>query len=249
MRLLRIYVAGPMTGLPELNFPAFHAATATLRAQGHEVVNPAEINPDVTMAWHACMRRDIAELVTCDAIHLLNGWQHSKGATLEHHIAERLGLVISEDKSGNFSTPVNLVEPVALTVESAHAMGAKGAIPTESERQLFEAWMRGHCWGYSDTWTGSAYQDRPVYLEEKCCDPLAMQTRQLWAAWRDCAALHTPFVQPCAPLTQAQVEAFAHRRATKYTHRSNPTYHSYAFVPHTLMDFVGDIERAARGEL
>ena len=37
-----IYVSGPMSGLPDLNFPAFHAAAAELRALGHTVVNPAE---------------------------------------------------------------------------------------------------------------------------------------------------------------------------------------------------------------
>ena len=94
MTKLRIYIAGPMTGLPDLNFPAFHEMAGLLRGAGHDVVNPAEINPDTTMSWHACMRRDIAELVTCDAIYLLDGWQASKGATLEHHIAERLGLDI-----------------------------------------------------------------------------------------------------------------------------------------------------------
>jgi hypothetical protein len=81
-----------MTGIPELNFPAFHAASAHLRSQGHDVVNPAEINPDHNMPWLECMRRDIAELVTCYAIYLLKGWTKSKGATLEHHIADRLGL-------------------------------------------------------------------------------------------------------------------------------------------------------------
>ena len=90
-----IYIAGPMTGLPGLNFEAFHAKALELRSAGHDVVNPAEINPDTTMTWHACMRRDIAELVTCDCIYLLNGWQGSKGAMLEHHIAERLGLIVA----------------------------------------------------------------------------------------------------------------------------------------------------------
>jgi hypothetical protein len=90
-----IYIAGPMTGLPELNFPAFHACARNLRAIGHQVINPAEINTDHSLSWEACMRKDIAALVTCDAIHLLPGWQDSKGATLEHHIAERLGLAIS----------------------------------------------------------------------------------------------------------------------------------------------------------
>ena len=42
----RIYLSGPMTGLPGLNFAAFHAMTTNLRAGGHTVTNPAEINPD-----------------------------------------------------------------------------------------------------------------------------------------------------------------------------------------------------------
>lgn len=91
---MAIYVAGPMTGLPELNFPAFHAAAAKLRADGHEVINPAELCPDKEMPWRECMKRDIAALVQCDAIYLLPGWENSKGATLEHHIADRLGLVV-----------------------------------------------------------------------------------------------------------------------------------------------------------
>lgn len=94
MKPLKIYCAGPMTGLPELNFPAFHAEAARLRALGHEVINPAEINPDKHMTWRECMRTDIAALVFCDAIQLLPGWENSKGATLEHHIVERLGLQI-----------------------------------------------------------------------------------------------------------------------------------------------------------
>ena len=44
------------------------------------------------------------------------------------------------------------------------------------------------------------------------------------------------------PMTQEKAEELAHRRATTYTHRSAPGYSSYAFVPHTLMDFVRAIE-------
>jgi len=94
--MIRCYIAGPMTGYPELNFPAFHAAAARLRDLGIDAVNPAEINPDKGMSWKACMRTDIAALVTCDAIHLLEGWHRSKGATLEAHIAERLELEVIE---------------------------------------------------------------------------------------------------------------------------------------------------------
>lgn len=90
----RIYIAGPMTGLLDLNFPAFNAETARLRAAGWEVLNPAEINPDHTMAWADCMRRDLAALVTCDAIQMLPGWHSSRGADLEHHVAQQLGLQV-----------------------------------------------------------------------------------------------------------------------------------------------------------
>jgi hypothetical protein len=91
---MKIYIAGPMTGYPDFNFPAFHKEAAKLRKKGYTVINPAEVNPDVTMSWAECMRKDIAELVQCDAIKLLPGWENSKGATLEHHIAERLELKI-----------------------------------------------------------------------------------------------------------------------------------------------------------
>lgn len=90
----RIYVAGPMTGYPDLNFPLFHAVTADLRLLGHDVVNPAELNLDPSKGWHECMRVDIRELVTCDSILMLQGWEKSKGAMLEHHIAKELGLQV-----------------------------------------------------------------------------------------------------------------------------------------------------------
>lgn len=90
----RIYIAGPMTGIEALNFPAFHAEAARYRAQGLHVVNPAEINADPNAKWHDCMRADIRELVTCDAIAMLPGWERSKGASLEHYIARQLDLQV-----------------------------------------------------------------------------------------------------------------------------------------------------------
>ena len=90
----RVYIAGPMTGLPDLNFPAFHAEAARLRALGFDAVNPAEINPDQTMGWEQCMRRDIPELVKCDGVVLLPGWERSRGASLEAHIAHALGMAL-----------------------------------------------------------------------------------------------------------------------------------------------------------
>lgn len=90
----KVYISGPMTGLPELNFPAFHAAAAKLRSQGIEVVNPAEIAMEEPISWEKCMRADIKALCDCDAIALMPGWEKSKGAHLELHIAHRLGLEV-----------------------------------------------------------------------------------------------------------------------------------------------------------
>lgn len=93
-RRKRIYISGPMTGLPDLNFPAFHAAADALRQAGHAPVNPADLNPDPAATWQDCMRADIKALCDCDALALLPGWMNSKGAHLELHIAHRIGLEI-----------------------------------------------------------------------------------------------------------------------------------------------------------
>lgn len=93
-RMKRIYLSGPMTGMPDLNFPAFNAAASALRSAGHDVVNPAEINPDSAMPWEQCMRADIKALCDCDTIAMLPGWENSKGAHLEVHVAHRLGIKV-----------------------------------------------------------------------------------------------------------------------------------------------------------
>lgn len=90
--MTKIYIAGPMTGLPDLNYPAFHAAAAALRAQGHQVENPAENPAPAGGSWNGYMRLAIAQLTRCEAIYLLPGWAKSKGARLERLIAQEFGL-------------------------------------------------------------------------------------------------------------------------------------------------------------
>ena len=94
MTTCRVYISGPMTGLPGLNFPAFNAAAGVLRAKGFEVINPAELNPDPLMSWAQCMKTDIKALCDCDTVATLPGWEHSKGADLEVHVARRLGMMV-----------------------------------------------------------------------------------------------------------------------------------------------------------
>jgi uncharacterized protein DUF4406 len=88
-----LYLAGPMTGHPEWNHPAFHTATAQLRDRGYTVINPAENGTDVT-DWVTCMRRQIRDLTTADALAVLPGWTASPGAALEVHIATALQMPI-----------------------------------------------------------------------------------------------------------------------------------------------------------
>lgn len=106
----RIYIAGPMTGLPNWNRHAFNAAAIDLRTQGHDVVNPAGIAPHahngdcppsyaVADDGHsaACyLRNCFAALLTCDEIHLLPGWRHSVGAIRERHVADWVGMPIRQ---------------------------------------------------------------------------------------------------------------------------------------------------------
>ena len=92
---MRVYIAGPMTGIEDLNFPAFHAAADALRAAGFDPVNPADINPGHGTPYQTCMRNDLTALLTCDAVALLEGWEHSRGARLEHHVSTHLGLIVA----------------------------------------------------------------------------------------------------------------------------------------------------------
>lgn len=91
---MKIYIAGPMTGLPELNYPAFVSLAAQLRADGHAVINPAENPVPPCGSWLGYMRMSVAQVATVDCVVMLPGWEASRGATLEHHIATQLKLYV-----------------------------------------------------------------------------------------------------------------------------------------------------------
>ena len=109
---MKLYLAGPMRGYPNFNFPAFDYAAAKLRAQGHEVFSPAErdretygaeieinltgdetkvTNPACTI--NDCMAADCEWICrNADAIALLPGWEKSSGANAELALVKALGL-------------------------------------------------------------------------------------------------------------------------------------------------------------
>lgn len=96
---MKIYVAGPMRGIPEFNFPAFHVAAAKLRAEGHLVFNPAErdIQHHDGFNLREALKDDLEFIcLHADAVAVLPGWESSKGAQAEVATAKALGLAIIE---------------------------------------------------------------------------------------------------------------------------------------------------------
>ena len=89
-RANRVYVAGPMTGIADFNYPAFNAVADQLRAQGYEVENPADHGIVEGAQWADFIAYNLTRLGLCGVIALLPGWEHSKGARLEVMIAGRL---------------------------------------------------------------------------------------------------------------------------------------------------------------
>jgi len=88
----RVYIAGPMTGIPEYNYPAFNAEADRLRALGFHVENPVDNSPPDCGTWEGWMRKAIAQIITCDRMVMLPGWEASKGAVIEFNLAVSLGM-------------------------------------------------------------------------------------------------------------------------------------------------------------
>lgn len=90
----RIYLSGPMTGLPDYNYPAFNAEAARLRALGYTVENPAENPLPADAPWHMCMRDAIRQMLTCDTVAFLPDWHKSCGANVEIELARHLRMAV-----------------------------------------------------------------------------------------------------------------------------------------------------------
>lgn len=121
-----VYIAGPMRGIPEFNFPAFDAAAALGRALGYEVISPAELDREsgfsekghdgqVNDRGHSeaitidfmrrAAHRDFFAIIGTpekpgvDAVALLPGWEKSRGAKAEKAMAEWIGLDVLDART------------------------------------------------------------------------------------------------------------------------------------------------------
>lgn len=114
---MKVYLAGPMRGIAEFNFPAFYSAAKFLREQfGFEVFSPAEKDNEVhgeefikqfataeeanipnAEAQGFSLRRALGDdtawiCASADGVAMLPGWEKSRGAQAEVALAKALGL-------------------------------------------------------------------------------------------------------------------------------------------------------------
>jgi len=104
MDYLKAYIAGPMRGIVDYNRTEFFKAASKLEDKHiYKVVNPcdsdsesgltdAELN--TSEGLRIVMARDLTDICSCDIMYMLNGWEKSEGARIEHSLATMLNMTI-----------------------------------------------------------------------------------------------------------------------------------------------------------
>lgn len=157
---MKIYVAGPMTGYPAFNFPAFDEAAETLRELGHEVCNPAEHDRSefgdaieqsatgdpaeaaaVGFSLRDALNYDLGWITsTADAVAVLNGWESSKGARAEVATALALGLLVAPVRAFGPGVTVNDRRDLITAVPGSQSIAEiKASLPLDDYLTAVEA--------------------------------------------------------------------------------------------------------------
>lgn len=108
---MRIYISGPMSGVPLMGFPAFDAAADRIRKAGHIAISPADL--DRQMGYNErsfedgsatpeqirnFLERDLSVIAReSTAVAVLNGWEKSKGALAEVALARAIGIPVYDE--------------------------------------------------------------------------------------------------------------------------------------------------------
>jgi len=111
---MRIYLAGPMTGIPKYNFPLFHQVGQHLTDEGHVVYSPLAywqqmLGPDALHILNSMNPPELADGVrrafahqlswlcrNAEQVQLLPGWHQSPGARAERLVALALDIPVEE---------------------------------------------------------------------------------------------------------------------------------------------------------
>ena len=92
---MKIYISGKITGLDLAEATLlFHRGELELLAMAQEAINPMTLPHKHDKSWQSYMRECIKALCDCDGIYMIGDWINSKGAAIELHIAQVLGLKI-----------------------------------------------------------------------------------------------------------------------------------------------------------
>lgn len=122
--LKKVYISGPITGIEELNIPAFKKAEEKLRSLNFEPINPHELFSEEELNeankklerkewtkedyWAYFMKRDVEYLTRCEFVAVLPYWETSRGANLELAIAKALRMpIIQVDNLQEITQNVN----------------------------------------------------------------------------------------------------------------------------------------------
>lgn len=90
---MKIYIAGPISNDPNYK-ERFAKAEEKLIAKGHAVINPVK---NLGFTYKEYIDMGLCELMRCDVIYLLKGFDESNGALLEYAYAETTGMRIIEE--------------------------------------------------------------------------------------------------------------------------------------------------------
>lgn len=94
---MKIYIAGPITGIkPTVYKRNFARACEEVLSQGHAPISPIgnTADPRDKDEWVGYMRAGLKQLLDCDAILMIDGWEKSRGARIEFWTAATLGMPI-----------------------------------------------------------------------------------------------------------------------------------------------------------
>lgn len=130
----KYYLAGPMSNIPQFNYPRFFELAKVLREEGFQIVSPAELDSPATVkaamaspdgklgsgvvngeTWGDFLARDVKLVADdVDGVFVMDGWETSKGARLELFVAHLAGKPIFTIKEVSGGLEVNKLSTQTL---------------------------------------------------------------------------------------------------------------------------------------